>query len=522
MNILEAPSLSPRGIVTVRGQLSIIVAIGVSVGFLIIIGLQIQGSRARAFDEYLDRKVQTTQFLAANLYGAARWHKPAIIQKGYHTLLSQHADSFEAAVTLDREGKRLTSFQKGSLHPPDLQQFFDQAANTPKRAYSNHAGNRFIVVAPLLSNDGSDRSGSLAVVWNLDSFSSATNAASLQEGSIAIVTLGFFLVGTLIFLNRRLSRPLADITAATARIANGDKRFEVPWTGRRDEIGAMARALVTFRENVALIDRLTAEQQQQTLRLSTALEKEKEYSALHREFVSMVSHEFRTPVAIIDGAAQRIARRAEKDTPEELRERTEKIRSAAARMIELIDSTLSFSRLEAGTVELKRAPCDFAGLLTEICERQQSISKKHEIKLSIAGVPPELLIDASRMDQVITNLLSNAVKYSPTSSRIDVTCRVQAGDVVVMVQDRGLGIPQDELPKLFEKFFRARTSTGIPGTGIGLHLVKLLTELHQGSIGVESSEGNGTVFTLRFPIWSADEQFSSRPGAPAPPTIATA
>src|SRR3546814_6904920 len=102
--------------------------------------------------------------------------------------------------------------------------------------------------------------------------------------------------------------------------------------------------MVTFRKNVAFIDHLTAEHQQQTMRLAKAVEEEREYDNLHGEFVSMVSHEFRTPVAMIDGAAQRIHRRAGKDTPEELRQRATKIRSAVIRMIQLIDSTLKIGR----------------------------------------------------------------------------------------------------------------------------------------------------------------------------------
>ena len=267
---------------------------------------------------------------------------------------------------------------------------------------------------------------------------------------------------------------------------------------------------MTFRANVTLIDRLTAEQQQQNVRLSKALEKERKYNALHREFVTMVSHEFRTPIAIIDGAAQRMERRIGKDTPERQQERIDKIRAAVSRMVELIDSTLSVSRLEAGTIELELADCNFEELLRDVCERQQDIAKGHDIKLVVANLPPSIPIDAKRMDQVFTNLLSNAVKYAPDAQRIEVKAGTVGANVVVSVRDFGVGIPKDEVSRLFQKFFRASTSTGIPGTGIGLHLVKHLIELHGGTIAVDSIEGQGTTFSVTFPAEAARQQDRAR------------
>jgi signal transduction histidine kinase len=190
-------------------------------------------------------------------------------------------------------------------------------------------------------------------------------------------------------------------------------------------------------------------------------------------------------------------------------------------MIDLIDSTLSVSRMEAGTIELETAECDLAAFLKEICQRQQDISKKHKINLTIADLPATVVIDSKRMDQVFTNLLSNAVKYAPDAPRIDVKAGTVGPNIVVSVRDFGLGIPKAELPKLFEKFFRASTSTGIPGTGIGLHLVKYLVELHQGSVTLDSTEGEGTTFSVTFPYREAEPQ-PAAPAAQDPPASASA
>jgi signal transduction histidine kinase len=173
-------------------------------------------------------------------------------------------------------------------------------------------------------------------------------------------------------------------------------------------------------------------------------------------------------------------------------------------MIELIDSTLSLSRIEAGMIELELELCDLAALLRESCQRQQEIAERHKISLTIADLPSSMRCDSKRLDQVFTNLLSNAVKYSPDSPRIDVKAGMIGGKVVVSVRDHGLGIPKDELPKLFGKFFRASTSTGIPGTGIGLHLVRHLVELHGGTATIDSVEGQGTTASVTLPIAAED------------------
>ncbi|MGF1630826.1 MAG: ATP-binding protein [Kiloniellaceae bacterium] len=493
---------------TISGQLSAVVAVGVGIGFLIVTALQIERSHASLYAIELHHNVRTTELIAAQLYGAVHWRKPTVIDQSYDRLMDQDDLNLVTAVALDHHGKVLSIYQKDPAEPVDLMALLPDGKAVPldQKTTSTRIGDLFIVVAPVLSHDGSIRAGTFAMAWDLADFNDLATKAEVRDAIVALATLVVFISLALVFVNRRLSKPLAEVTEATNRIANGDKSFEIPWTGRRDEIGDMARSLVTFRQNVALIDRLTAEQQQQTLRLSEALEKEREYNALHRDFVTMVSHEFRTPVAIIDGAAQRIERRIGKDTPEELQLRTEKIRSAVARMIELIDSTLSVSRMEAGAIELELAECDLAALLKDVCQRQQGIARQHKVRLTIADLPPMMSVDAKRMDQVFTNLLSNAVKYAPDAPQIEVKAGTIGSDVVVAVRDFGVGIPKDELHKLFEKFYRASTSTGIPGTGIGLHLVKFLVELHDGTVAVDSTEGQGTTFSVTFPIRESGAQ----------------
>lgn len=253
--------------------------------------------------------------------------------------------------------------------------------------------------------------------------------------------------------------------------------------------------------------------------LAAALEQQKELNELQTQFVSTASHEFRTPLAIIDSTAQRIVRRSDRMSPEELVERVGKIRNAVKRMTGLIDCTLDASRFEAGKLRLSPGEVDLKDVLAQICRRQREISTGHEITLDVERLPDRIISDARLIDQIFTNLMSNAAKYSRDEPVIRVEGWTDGDDVMIRIVDNGVGIPADEIPHLFERFFRATTSMGIPGTGIGLNLVKQMVEIHAGSVSVESKEGEGTKFTVRLPI-KADFKEISVTSDRATPVIA--
>lgn len=258
--------------------------------------------------------------------------------------------------------------------------------------------------------------------------------------------------------------------------------------------------LKQYREHLEhLVGKRTRKIEHQAEELEKALEKEKHLTALQREFVAMVSHEFRTPLAIIDGAAQRLLRRLDRFDPAEVEQRVERIRSAIMRMTELIEGVLSLSRLEAGVIEFYPEPCPLAELVQDVCRRQQDITPDHSIEVDVEDLPLEILADPTLLNQVFSNLLSNAVKYAPTSPKIEVRGWSEGDRACVSVRDEGLGIPAEEVPRLFEKYFRAKTSAGISGTGIGLYLIKQLVEMHAGQIEVESELGQGSTFVVRLP-----------------------
>ncbi|MDH3661133.1 MAG: ATP-binding protein [Alphaproteobacteria bacterium] len=248
--------------------------------------------------------------------------------------------------------------------------------------------------------------------------------------------------------------------------------------------------------------------------LETALAEERALSSLQRQFIAMVSHEFRTPLAIIDGNAHRLLRHEDKLSPAMLRQAVGKIRGSVTRMTRLMESVLSLSRLESGQVEFEPSELSLRDHLAEICGSYADLSPDHEIRVDTARITRPLFGDERQVSQILSNLLSNAVKYSPTGTIITVDAwQEDSGFAVIAVGDQGVGIPADEIETLFDCFFRASTSTGIAGTGIGLHLVRELVDMHGGSIEVDSTVGQGSTFTVRLPLAVADDQRPSPPMA---------
>jgi PAS domain S-box-containing protein len=256
-----------------------------------------------------------------------------------------------------------------------------------------------------------------------------------------------------------------------------------------------------------LVDERTAEVQEKSAQLKEALAREQELSKLQRQFVAMASHEFRTPLAIIDTTAQRMKSRANQNrlTPEGAAQRVEKIRDAVRRMTRLMESTLDAARLEEGKIKVEIKPCDICKVVRQVCARQQEIDQTHDISCDLTDLPETIQADTGSLEQVLTNLLSNAVKYAPDAPVIEVKACTEGDQVVISVRDHGIGIDQDELSRVGERFFRARTSTGIVGTGIGLNLAKTLVEMHEGSFSVESTNGEGSTFTISLPVAGPDQ-----------------
>jgi signal transduction histidine kinase len=224
---------------------------------------------------------------------------------------------------------------------------------------------------------------------------------------------------------------------------------------------------------------------------------ERDVGRLKSSFVSMVSHEFRTPLGVITSSTGNLQRYAARLSEEQRSQLTEDILRASSRMRDLIDEVLLLAKVEAGKMNCKPEPVD----LRALCQR--SIS---EVTAGDAGSAPIEFAcefkDQARVDEtlagiILTNLLNNAVKYSKSSIRLSV--RREAREIVLEVRDRGIGIPTLDQADLFRSFHRGSNVGNVPGTGLGLTIVKRCVELHGGRISFVSVEGQGTTFTVRLP-----------------------
>lgn len=259
--------------------------------------------------------------------------------------------------------------------------------------------------------------------------------------------------------------------------------------------------LIYHRDNLEMeISRRTEEIRDQAIRLEQALDAERNLNKLQSEFVSMVSHEFRTPLTIIDGTARRLERTLKNIEPAEAQERLTRIRSSVSRLSSLIERTLDASKLANGRIKIESVPYDLKALIRDSVERQLEFNKDFDFRLDISRLPDTFLGDVRLMDNVFTNLISNAIKYSGTSRRIEIRADMNGDTAKISVKDYGIGIPEEDLPLIATRFFRASSATGIQGTGIGLNLVKSLIEQHAGKFEIASKEGKWTKVTLQLPV----------------------
>ena len=344
---------------------------------------------------------------------------------------------------------------------------------------------------------------------------------------VVMLIAGVMVVAALVHISRSISDPLLDLADRMHRLAANDTEIEIPETDRQDEIGEMARATVVFRNNGVELVRSQRTLARQAAMLEEQLADEQRLAQLQRNFVSMASHEFRTPMTVIDGHARRLAKVKESVQPSEIEERAGKIRSAVLRMTHLIDNLLNSSRLiDAGAgVYFHPAQMDLVSVLDEVCQLHREMVPGAQITERFAAKTIPMVGDSKLLFQVFSNILSNAIKYSPGGGDIEVSTEVFANEVVVAIGDHGIGIPESDLEQLFERYHRGSNVSGIVGTGVGLHLVKMVVDLHGGRVVVNSQEGEGSRFTIHLPIkdassikiWSPVELESVTAASAAPP-----
>jgi len=276
-------------------------------------------------------------------------------------------------------------------------------------------------------------------------------------------------------LTTRALRPVAQISTAAARIAAGDLAERINVSETDSELGRLAAVL---NRTFARLEAAFAQQQQ---------------------FTADASHELRTPLAVIISEAQTTL--ARERNAAEYRETVETCLGAAQQMRRLAQSLLELARYDAGQEPLARQPFDLAERARACVARLRPLARERGLEIHCDLAPTPACGDAERVDQVITNLLTNAIHYNRQGGEVRVSTLAQAGAAVLTVSDTGPGIAPEDMPHVFERFYRADKSRGRAEgrAGLGLAICKAITEAHGGTLAAESSPGAGAAFTLRLP-----------------------
>ena len=300
----------------------------------------------------------------------------------------------------------------------------------------------------------------------------------IRNDAIMLTLIGSFilfvgLVGGYFFVNRAL-RPILEISSTATKISAGDLSQRINVAEAESELGQLAAVLnSTF------------------ARLETAF-------AQQKQFASDAAHELRTPVSVILTQTQTTLAR-ERDAAG-YRQTVEACQRAAQRMRRLIESLLELARFDAGQEVLKRMQFDFSKTILDGVEMVQPLAGERHVKIISELAPLAITGDSERLSQIVVNLLTNAIQYNRPDGEVRVKLAAEAGLAVLTIADTGQGIAPENLPRVFERFYRADSSrTGAGNAGLGLSICKAIVEAHGGAIDVASKENVGTTFTVRLP-----------------------
>ncbi len=232
-----------------------------------------------------------------------------------------------------------------------------------------------------------------------------------------------------------------------------------------------------------------------------SLEKERELNELKSKFVSIASHEFRTPLSTVLSSASLIRQYKEKGDYEKQDKHIQRIKSSVNHLTQILNDFLSLGKLEEGKVDLKPENIEIEHFLGEIKEEVYSFLKEGQVlEVNCSRDIKAIETDARILRNILFNLISNASKYSEADTTIRLSCHLEDGNIVISISDQGIGIPKEDQKHLFDRFFRASNAGNVQGTGLGLNIVRRYVELLQGDITFTSDYGKGSTFVITMPV----------------------
>ncbi|MGB7442654.1 MAG: ATP-binding protein [Coleofasciculaceae cyanobacterium] len=314
--------------------------------------------------------------------------------------------------------------------------------------------------------------------------------------------------GTILFANPAatslLSYQAEELQKQTLNIPLDQESFEKDITRQSGEsfVAEVRLVEINWQEQkayLALLRDITLRKKEEES-ICKALEQEKQLNQMKSRIISTLSHEYRTPLTTILSSAELLERYRHKFDESKQTKHFERIKTAVEHMTHLVDDVLFVNKAELNKLEFRPEAVDLFCFTQElVSQMQEGTGKQHRLILTTKGERELFFGDPKLLKQLLTNLLSNAIKYSPQGKVISVSLDFTETEVIIQVQDQGIGIPQEEQDKLFQSFSRASNVGTIPGTGLGLVIIKNCVERHGGKISFKSTSDLGTTFTVNLP-----------------------
>ena len=252
------------------------------------------------------------------------------------------------------------------------------------------------------------------------------------------------------------------------------------------------------RNRTLVLEEAIDELEKTKLELRKALEKEKELNEMKSRFVSMASHEFRTPLTTMMSSLSLTSKYSAQNDLTNQEKHIQKIKNSIHNMTDILNDFLSVSKLEEGKIVNMPLELNLKTLISEIVGEIEALTTKDHTLVYTHQGPEMVELDAKLLQGVLFNLLSNAIKFSPEGGNIDLNSTVSNDEISISVIDSGIGISKEDQQHLFERFFRGQNATHIQGTGLGLNIISSYLKLMEGTIQIDSEENKGTLFTVIF------------------------